>query len=80
MFIVHLSHTTGVGESPPRQDLPKEISSAIGGVDHVDSFEDPFFPEAIKLDPLDIDSLHMLTDNDMVADQATEESFRLDRL
>ena len=50
----------------------------MAGVDSFDS--DPFFTEPIKLDPLDIDTLHMLTDNDMVADQATEESFRLDRL
>lgn len=78
IFVFHCYSNTGVGESPPRQDLPKEISSAMAGVDCFDS--DPLFPEPIKLDPLDIDTLHMLTDNDLVADQATEDSFRLDRL
>ena len=49
-----------------------------------DSFE--LFPndadEALKmgLDPLDLDGLQMLTDPNMVADPATEDSFRLDRL
>ena len=46
----------------------------------VDNFDPLFSTDGFKLDPLDLDSLQMLTDNDMVADQATEDSFRLDRL
>ncbi|XP_033634336.1 CREB-regulated transcription coactivator 1-like isoform X2 [Asterias rubens] len=68
---------TGTGESPPRQDFAKEISNAMAGVDNFDPL---FSTDGFKLDPLDLDSLQMLTDNDMVADQATEDSFRLDRL
>jgi CREB-regulated transcription coactivator 1 len=49
-----------------------------------DSFDSEFFPsdEALKagLDPLDLDGLQMLTEPSLVADPATEDSFRLDRL
>lgn len=61
-----------------RQDLVKDIGSAMAG------FDTDFFPsdDTLKdgLDPLDIDGLQMLADPDMVADATTEDSFRLDRL
>ncbi len=34
----------------------------------------------VSLDPLDLDSLQMLTDPSLVTDTETEDSFRLDRL
>ncbi len=73
---------TGADDSL-RQDFAKELTNAMAGMPP-DSFE--LFPadadEALKmgLDPLDLDGLQMLTDPNMVADPATEDSFRLDRL
>ena len=63
-----------------RQDFAKDIGSAMAGMaDGTDLFP---LDEALKvgLDPLDLDGLQMLTDPNMVADPATEDSFRLDRL
>ena len=69
-----------------RQDLVKDISSAMAGIggSFSDSFDSDLFSadEALKvgLDPLDLDGLQMLTDPNLVTDPATEDSFRLDRL
>lgn len=43
---------------------------------------DTQFPlDELKIDPLTLDGLHMLNDPDMVlADPATEDTFRMDRL
>lgn len=43
---------------------------------------DSQFPlDELKIDPLTLDGLHMLNDPDMVlADSATEDAFRMDRL
>ncbi|KAJ8270115.1 hypothetical protein GJAV_G00110510 [Gymnothorax javanicus] len=63
---------TVTGESPP--SLSKDQS---------DSFDaDSQFPlDELKIDPLTLDGLHMLNDPDMVlADAATEDAFRMDRL
>ncbi|KAM6948772.1 CREB-regulated transcription coactivator 1 [Aplochiton taeniatus] len=65
---------TVTGESPP--SLSKDLSTDI-------SFDvDSQFPlDELKIDPLTLDGLHMLNDPDMVlADAATEDAFRLDRL
>lgn len=64
------------GESPP--SLNKDLGSLS-----TDSFDiDSQFPlDDLKIDPLTLDGLHMLNDPDMVlADPATEDAFRLDRL
>lgn len=65
-------------ESPP--SLPKELTGPLStdiGFD-VDS---QFPLDDLKIDPLTLDGLHMLNDPDMVlADPATEDAFRLDRL
>lgn len=68
-----------------RQDFAREISNAMGGMQ--DMFGDTDLltsDEALKdgLAPLDFNELQMLTDagGGIVADPATEDSFRLDRL
>lgn len=80
MNLVHV--VTGADDPLARQDFAKELGNAITGMS--DSFDTDFFPsdEALKvgLDPLDLDGLQMLTDPNMVADPATEDTFRLDRL
>lgn len=66
------------GDSPP--GLSKEITSALSGVP---GFEvDPFSSDdPLRMDPLALDGLGMLTDGDlMLADPAVEDSFRSDRL
>ncbi|XP_062413575.1 CREB-regulated transcription coactivator 1 isoform X4 [Pungitius pungitius] len=66
------------GESPP--SLPKDLT---GSVSTDISFDvDSQFPlDDLKIDPLTLDGLHMLNDPDMIlADPATEDAFRLDRL
>ncbi len=71
---------TGVDETL-RQDFAKELGSAMIAGDSFELFAGDA-DEALKmgLDPLDLDGLQMLTDPNMVADPATEDSFRLDRL
>lgn len=66
------------GESPP--GLPKELTSSLSPDVSFDM--DSQFPlDDLKIDPLTLDGLHMLNDPDIVlADAATEEAFRLDRL
>ncbi|XP_030630033.1 CREB-regulated transcription coactivator 1 [Chanos chanos] len=66
------------GESPP--SLSKELSSSLAGDVSFDA--DSQFPlDELKIDPLTLDGLHMLNDPDMVlADPATEDAFRMDRL
>ncbi|KAL2097627.1 hypothetical protein ACEWY4_006834 [Coilia grayii] len=60
--------------------LSKELESTLPGDDSFDA--DSQFPlDELKIDPLTLDGLHMLNDPDMVlADAATEDAFRLDRL
>ena len=59
------------------EDLGKEF-----GVNMVENLD--LFPtdECLRegLDPIDIDGLQMLTDPSMIADPATEDHLRLDRL
>ncbi|XP_058514049.1 CREB-regulated transcription coactivator 1 isoform X3 [Ochotona princeps] len=71
---------TVTGESPP--SLSKELTSSLAGVGDVSFDSDNQFPlEELKIDPLTLDGLHMLNDPDMVlADPATEDTFRMDRL
>ncbi|XP_056270352.1 CREB-regulated transcription coactivator 1b isoform X2 [Pseudoliparis swirei] len=68
------------GESPP--SLSKELSASLSGVGDVGFDSDSQFPlDELKIDPLTLDGLHMLDDPDMVlADPATEDTFRMDRL
>lgn len=68
------------GESPP--SLSKELTSTLAGVGDVSFDADSHFPlDELKIDPLTLDGLHMLNDPDMVlADPATEDTFRMDRL
>ncbi|XP_078658228.1 CREB-regulated transcription coactivator 1-like isoform X10 [Branchiostoma floridae x Branchiostoma belcheri] len=75
---------TGAGESPPRQDFAKDLGSAMASMasgfdsDTLFAADDPL---KVGIDPLDLESLQMLTEpSDMVADPATEDSFRMDRL
>ncbi|KAM9797737.1 CREB-regulated transcription coactivator 1b [Syngnathus typhle] len=68
---------TVTGESPP--SLSKELTNSLAGVGDV-SFDADSLDE-LKIDPLTLDGLHMLNDPDMVlADPATEDTFRMDRL
>ncbi|KAG8003113.1 CREB-regulated transcription coactivator 1 [Nibea albiflora] len=68
------------GESPP--SLSKELTNSLAGVGDVSFDADSQFPlDELKIDPLTLDGLHMLNDPDMVlADPATEDAFRMDRL
>lgn len=74
------SPPTVTGESPP--SLSKDLSSTLAGVSDVSFDSDHQFPlDELKIDPLTLDGLHMLNDPDMVlADPATEDTFRMDRL
>ena len=62
-------------------DFAKDLGNAITGMTDIDT---DFLTndEAFKagLDPLDLDEIQMLTDSGLVADPATEDSFKLDRL
>ncbi|XP_060733902.1 CREB-regulated transcription coactivator 1b isoform X1 [Tachysurus vachellii] len=71
---------TVTGESPP--SLSKELSNSLAGVGDVSFDADSQFPlDELKIDPLTLDGLHMLNDPDIVlADPATEDTFRMDRL
>ncbi|XP_071342105.1 CREB-regulated transcription coactivator 1b isoform X2 [Trachinotus anak] len=71
---------TVTGESPP--SLSKELTNSLVGVGDVSFDADSQFPlDELKIDPLTLDGLHMLNDPDMVlADPATEDTFRMDRL
>eukprot|EP00066_Takifugu_rubripes_P024045 XP_011613311.1 PREDICTED: CREB-regulated transcription coactivator 1 isoform X2 [Takifugu rubripes] len=71
---------TVTGESPP--SLSKELTNSLAGVGDVSFDPDTQFPlDELKIDPLTLDGLHMLNDPDMVlADPATEDTFRMDRL
>ncbi|XP_067331824.1 CREB-regulated transcription coactivator 1 isoform X2 [Channa argus] len=66
------------GESPP--SLPKDLTGSLSTDVNFDV--DSQFPlDDLRIDPLTLDGLHMLNDPDMVlADPATEDAFRLDRL
>ncbi|CAO2612576.1 CREB-regulated transcription coactivator 1 [Lemmus lemmus] len=70
---------TVTGESPP--SLSKDLST-LAGVSDASFDSDHQFPlDELKIDPLTLDGLHMLNDPDMVlADPATEDTFRMDRL
>ncbi|CAL8345872.1 unnamed protein product [Merluccius merluccius] len=66
------------GESPP--GLPKDLVSSLS-TDISFDVDSPFPLDELKIDPLTLDGLHMLNDPDMIlADPATEDAFRLDRL
>ncbi|XP_034278507.1 CREB-regulated transcription coactivator 1 isoform X3 [Pantherophis guttatus] len=71
---------TVTGESPP--SLSKDLTNSLAGVGDVGFDSDSQFPlDELKIDPLTLDGLHMLNDPDMVlADPATEDTFRMDRL
>uniref|UniRef100_A0A8C2XIG3 CREB regulated transcription coactivator 1 n=1 Tax=Cyclopterus lumpus TaxID=8103 RepID=A0A8C2XIG3_CYCLU len=71
---------TVTGESPP--SLSKELTNSLADVGDVSFDADSQFPlDELKIDPLTLDGLHMLNDPDMVlADTATEDTFRMDRL
>ena len=71
----------GVDESFGRQDFAKELGHAMAGIPESFEHDLGFGDDAMKmgLDPLDTDSLQMLSDPcSMVTDPATEDSFRLD--
>uniref|UniRef100_A0AAV2KU43 CREB-regulated transcription coactivator 1 n=1 Tax=Knipowitschia caucasica TaxID=637954 RepID=A0AAV2KU43_KNICA len=76
----HNTVLTVTGESPP--SLSKELSNSLAGVTDESFDADSQFPlDELKIDPLTLDGLHMLNDPDMVlADAATEDTFRMDRL
>ncbi|KAM8727403.1 CREB-regulated transcription coactivator 1 isoform 1-T1 [Acanthopagrus schlegelii] len=66
------------GESPP--GLPKDLTGTLS-TDVSFDIDSQFPLDDLKIDPLTLDGLHMLNDPDMVlADPATEDAFRLDRL
>lgn len=75
-----MSYVSVTGESPP--SLSKELTNSLAGVGDVSFDTDTQFPlDELKIDPLTLDGLHMLNDPDMVlADPATEDTFRMDRL
>ncbi|XP_068196873.1 CREB-regulated transcription coactivator 1 isoform X2 [Antennarius striatus] len=66
------------GESPP--SLPKDLAGSLS-TDVSFDIDSQFPLDDLKIDPLTLDGLHMLNDPDVVlADPATEDAFRLDRL
>uniref|UniRef100_UPI0037E78E4F CREB-regulated transcription coactivator 1 n=1 Tax=Semicossyphus pulcher TaxID=241346 RepID=UPI0037E78E4F len=66
------------GESPP--SLPKDLTGSLS-TDVSFDIDSQFPLDDLKIDPLTLDGLSMLNDPDMVlADPATEDAFRLDRL
>ncbi|KAM8850313.1 CREB-regulated transcription coactivator 1 isoform 1-T1 [Spinachia spinachia] len=66
------------GESPP--GLPKDLTGSLS-TDISFDVDSQFPLDDLKIDPLTLDGLHMLNDPDMIlADPATEDAFRLDRL
>ncbi|KAL6104352.1 crtc1 [Pungitius sinensis] len=66
------------GESPP--SLPKDLTGSLS-TDISFDVDSQFPLDDLKIDPLTLDGLHMLNDPDMIlADPATEDAFRLDRL
>ncbi|XP_067317665.1 CREB-regulated transcription coactivator 1-like isoform X5 [Anolis sagrei] len=71
---------TVTGESPP--SVSKDLTSSLAGVGDASFDSDSQFPlDELKIDPLTLDGLHMLNDPNMVlADPATEDTFRMDRL
>uniref|UniRef100_A0A8C4SRJ0 CREB regulated transcription coactivator 1 n=1 Tax=Erpetoichthys calabaricus TaxID=27687 RepID=A0A8C4SRJ0_ERPCA len=77
------------GSTSSLQDVPQlgyashgNIPNIILTVGDVSFDADSQFPlDELKIDPLTLDGLHMLNDPDMVlADPATEDTFRMDRL
>lgn len=66
----------GVSVRDHHEDFAKElgcaISGSIGGIGPIDS-------DLLGLDPIDLDGLQMLTDQEIITDPATEDHFRLDR-
>lgn len=77
-FIICFLCLLGAGESPPRQELAREISNAMASMDSNFEHDLLFSTDSLNVDPLDLEHLQMLSDNDIVADQATEDSFRQD--
>uniref|UniRef100_A0A2K5YF69 CREB regulated transcription coactivator 1 n=1 Tax=Mandrillus leucophaeus TaxID=9568 RepID=A0A2K5YF69_MANLE len=63
-------------------DLFKELTSSLVGVGDVSFDSDSqFLLDELKIDPLTLDGLHMLNDPDVVlADSATQNTFRMERL
>ncbi|XP_020377969.1 CREB-regulated transcription coactivator 3 isoform X1 [Rhincodon typus] len=69
------------GDSPP--SLSKDISSALAGVPDMTFDSDGQFQldDELKIEPLSLDGLSMLSDPDLVlADPAIEDTFRTDRV
>ncbi|XP_041034425.1 CREB-regulated transcription coactivator 3 isoform X4 [Carcharodon carcharias] len=69
------------GDSPP--SLSKDISSALAGVPDMTFDTDGQFQldDELKIEPLSLDGLSMLSDPDLVlADPAIEDTFRTDRV
>lgn len=67
---------------PHSPSLFKELTSSLVGVGDVSFDSDSQFPlDELKIDPLTLDGLHMLNDPDVVlADSATQNTFRMERL
>ncbi|XP_034757793.2 CREB-regulated transcription coactivator 3-like isoform X3 [Acipenser ruthenus] len=66
-------------ESNP--SLSKDISSALAGVPECFDSEGEFLGNELRIEPLSLDGLSMLSDPDMVLpDPSVEDSFRSDRL
>ncbi|XP_067829555.1 CREB-regulated transcription coactivator 3 [Heptranchias perlo] len=69
------------GDSPP--SLSKDISSALAGVPDITFETDAQFQldDELKIEPLSLDGLSMLSDPDLVlADPTIEDTFRTDRV
>ncbi|KAK2112724.1 CREB-regulated transcription coactivator 1 [Saguinus oedipus] len=73
---------TVTGESHPPPRLSKELTSSLAAVGDVSFDSDSQFPlDELQIHPLTLDGLHMLSDPGLVlADPATEDTFRVDRL
>ncbi|TKS74377.1 CREB-regulated transcription coactivator 1 [Collichthys lucidus] len=74
--------TVSQSQGSLQPSLSKELTNSLAGVGDVSFDADSQFPlDELKIDPLTLDGLHMLNDPDMVlADPATEDAFRMDRL
>lgn len=69
------------GDSPP--SLSKDISSALAGVTDTTFDTDTQFQldDDLKMEPLSLDGLSMLSDPDLVlTDPSIEDTFRTDRM
>lgn len=79
MFLhTDFSNTGDDLSSREEAEFAKELGCAMAGSFDSDILSDECLRQG--LDPIDLDGLQMLTDQEIITDPATEDHFRLDRL